>query len=339
MHLVSRFIILTLILILGMLPLSAQTGQIESNCTVSSVPASYRAAPYALDTFYQKFCLLDGVPVISSASVPDNALKQAYNTAESMLVANPGIAIIFVNNNIRIGVIGANEVVTDMPEYSDLPPDPWDQYRGLGATLFRPLVSGAEENILCYGPGNDPYDGESIWVHEFSHTYKDFGLNYLNTNFQTQLEAAYNNAINQGLWANTYAASNPEEYWAEGVQSYFNVNLSAGTPQSGNGIHNTINLRPELQSYDPVLYNLVDSVFGELEWTPHCPFASTDTDVVDSGGEDDVITPQDVNYVLNRLGLAGGVADVDDDGVVTFSDANDVAFVLGQIVTANPVGE
>ena len=50
------------------------------------------------------------------------------------------------------------------------------------------------------------------------------------------------------LWANTYAATNEQEYWAEGVQSYFDTNIEA---IPSNGIHNHVNTRAELRNIRP----------------------------------------------------------------------------------------
>merc|ERR1719370_1736360 len=62
----------------------------------------------------------------------------------------------------------------------------------------------------------------------------------------------------RGLWANTYAMSTVDEYFAEGTQSFFNVNPYSKTP---NGIHGPTNTKPKLLKYDPVLYGLVKEVF------------------------------------------------------------------------------
>lgn len=45
---------------------------------------------------------------------------------------------------------------------------------------------------------------------------------------------------------------------AEGVQSYFNVNGYADPPD---GLHNRINTRVKLRSYDPELFQLVHDIF------------------------------------------------------------------------------
>ena len=49
--------------------------------------------------------------------------------------------------------------------------------------------------------------------------------------------------IKTDLWKNTYAATNREEYWGEGVQSYFNTNIGSAL---GDGVHNHVNTLKEL---------------------------------------------------------------------------------------------
>ena len=74
-------------------------------------------------------------------------------------------------------------------------------------------------------------------------------------------------AMDNGLWHQTYAATNYQEYFAEGVQSWFNVNKEADPP---NGIHNFVNIRDELKAYDPVLYELISRYFPEEEGKISC---------------------------------------------------------------------
>ena len=52
--------------------------------------------------------------------------------------------------------------------------------------------------------------------------------------------------------------STDREYLAEGAQSYFDCNDEHDPP---NGIHNHINTRTELASYDPQLYRLLQEIF------------------------------------------------------------------------------
>ena len=71
------------------------------------------------------------------------------------------------------------------------------------------------------GNPTDPYNGESIFVHEFAHGIYNLGVTQVDATFAGRLQSAYTSAIGAGLWANTYAGSNVAEYWAEGVQSFF----------------------------------------------------------------------------------------------------------------------
>ena len=129
--------------------------------------------------------------------------------------------------------------------------------RGLGAALAVPLTSGAEENLLYLA--KDPYKGESIFLHEFAHSIKALGIVFLDPSFAERLEAAYDAAMQEDLWDNTYVAVNLEEYWAEGVQSYFDVNLLV---KPSNGIKNFVETREKLKSHDPIHYEIVEEKFS-----------------------------------------------------------------------------
>jgi len=136
-----------------------------------------------------------------------------------------------------------------------IPGDTWDNRArgGLGATKARPVSSGTEENVLCYN--NDPYQAplgvhEDIFLHEFAHSVDLMALEDLNPDFRDAVQAAYDDAVANNLFENTYADDNVEEYWAEGVQTWFNANLESDPP---NGLHNSVNTRAELASYDPAL--------------------------------------------------------------------------------------
>ena len=74
-------------------------------------------------------------------------------------------------------------------------------------------------------------------------------------------------AIARGLWGNTYAATDVEEYWAEGVQGWFDTNATA---LPTNGIHNHVGTRAALQSYDIQLADILTEVFP-TDWRYSCP--------------------------------------------------------------------
>jgi hypothetical protein len=57
-----------------------------------------------------------------------------------------------------------------------------------------------------------------------------------------------------------YAVLNKAEYWAEGVQAWFDTNRTMDHD------HNHIHTRDQLKEYDPVLYQLCQEVFGDSPW-------------------------------------------------------------------------
>jgi len=220
--------------------------------------------PPPTNSFYKKQVDASGIPVVSSSKVPDAALNKVKEVVDKMLSIRQDVLAKMIQNKIKVGIMAQSEVTTDMPEHSDLnkvyPTSNWDQYRGLGATLERPLSSCAEENVLCYGKNIDPYYNEDILVHEFAHSIHLLGIRFVDTAIDAKLQTAFNKAKSKGLWTNTYAGSNYIEYFAEGVQDWFNVNAEA-IPT--NGIHNNINTRDELKSYDLALYTIIKEYFPE----------------------------------------------------------------------------
>lgn len=210
-----------------------------------------------LDPFYRKYTDANGIPVISSSKVREEALLRARSIVIAMMAKRDDVRIKMLEYKARVGIIGATEVTTDMPEYAFLRDDPntdWDERsRGLGGTIWVPLTTGAEENILCLAL--DRYKAEDILIHEFAHAIHGMGIRFVESDFETRLSAIYANAINSGKWQNTYAATNFSEYWAEGVQCWYNVNAQ-NSPSDG--IHNHVNTRSELLQYDPDLYNLIN---------------------------------------------------------------------------------
>jgi hypothetical protein len=224
-----------------------------------TLPPAEVVQAFQLNPFYRKYVDLMGIPIVSSEAVRDAALLEAGYLAHRMLQGRSEIAPEMASRKVRIAVMAVAEFTTDIPEHSDLTPD-WDRRaRGLGATQWRPASSCAEENLLeCPG---DPYRGESILVHEFAHSIHLMALRHLDPTFDGRLESTYQAAMSAGLWSDTYAANNSQEYWSEGVQSYFGCN-----PRVPNASHNDINTRAELRRYDPGLCRLIRQQLGGGRW-------------------------------------------------------------------------
>lgn len=180
-----------------------------------------------------------------------------------MLVNRPDLRQTIARERGRVVVIAESEAITDIPELSHL--RDWDVRRpALHRVPGGPLISMWEPNLLCGDA--DVFPNEDLLVHEWAHMVLLYGVEKQSGGlaFRRMVERAYHSALLAGLWEYTYAASNADEYWAEGVQSWFGLNDPPGN------IHNDINGRIEIEEYDPVLAGLIQEVLGETSVSASC---------------------------------------------------------------------
>jgi len=214
--------------------------------------------------YYTRLCSSGtGIPIVSANVASNESLERTAFLLDSIMVTvDTRVVPAMVANGFRHGVMGRYpyELTTHMPEYSHLDSGFWDERaRGLGGMPSVPLGSSAEENAMCYS--NDRYLGEDITIHEYAHSLHLLGLDYVFPNFSSRLQSAYSNARYYNLWGSGhYAMTDFKEYWAEGVQSFFNANMGSGPTT-----------RSALQSQDPTLYGLVYEVFGNNSFSRTCP--------------------------------------------------------------------
>ena len=236
----------------------------KNSFEVTEIPQEVRNR-LNLDEFHQQHIDLHGFSIIGSAKVSSYALKEAAFLIRKMVGERNDLLSMLNRNKARYVVMAKDEFTTDIPEHSDLKPSQyWDQRaRGLGATFARPAVTCGEENLL--GIKGDPYAKENILIHEFAHALHQMALIQLNPNFQNEIERCYRNAIERKIWDGTYASTNVNEYWAEGVQSWFNTN------RENDRDHGFIDTRKELKKADPQLARLIKEILGDSEWRYQLP--------------------------------------------------------------------
>jgi hypothetical protein len=212
-----------------------------------------------LDPFYKKYTDFDGLPILASEKVSDAGLAEARYLIRRMLAERPDVLKEMARRGVRFVVMAPTEMTTDVPEQRHLKNDPktdWDKRaRGLGGKL----TSCGEENLLNLK--GDRYPRENILIHEFAHAVHRYGVGSLDRKFDVRLKETYRKAMDAGLWKDTYAATNHSEYWAEGVQSYFDCNAP---PRKG--VHNDVDTREKLAKYDSDLFELIDDAFGKNPW-------------------------------------------------------------------------
>ncbi len=241
----------------------AKTTSAEKPPVVTRVPESLH-----LDKFYKKYLDANGISITASWRVPDTAMFQAWRILKFMTGDLPKPVLdAMVKVKTRVSVMARYEGTTDVPEHAHLAADTtlnWDvRARGLGGDLELPLTSCAEENLLAYQI--DKYHAEDILIHEFAHSIHLIGIVQVDTTFNSKLEKLLKQAVAKGKYANTYAKTDIAEYWAEGVQNWFNVNAEAPKPD---GKHNQLNTREELKRYDPDLYQVISQYFSEFKVSP-----------------------------------------------------------------------
>lgn len=225
-------------------------------CVITTPPDSLN-----LDPWYKKYVDVNGIPLCSSWRCPDSALVAGYNTLYAMTsMLSPEVMDAMRRVGTRVTMMARYEGTTDVPEHRHLAEDTtlnWDlRARGLGGDMELPLTSCAEENVLGYQI--DKYHAEDILIHEFAHSIHLIGILQVEPDINDRLQALLDNAIQKGLWSNTYRETDVAEYFAEGVQDWFNVNAEMDHPD---GKHNYVNTREELKERDPGLYNLLALYF------------------------------------------------------------------------------
>ncbi len=235
---------------------------------------------FKLAPFYQKCLLNEGFPIVASGKVDDRALLEADFLMTKMLAHKPEIRKGLIQSRTRFTIMAISEMTTDVPEHSDLKPAKyWNRRaRGLGATKQRPSVSCGEENLLCLH--GDPYGTENILIHEFGHAIHEMGLKVIDPTFDRRLDEAYKAAMAAGLWKGKYASVNRMEYWAEGVQSWFDTN------RENDHDHNHVNTRAEIKEYDAGLSKLLEEIFGDGAWRYQRPEKRSDADKLHFKGFD-----------------------------------------------------
>ncbi len=239
---------------------------------VSQVPVqAFRHDPKAKDgvpAFYTQDVRAHGYPICGSAKVSPYALKEAAYLADLMLAKRPDVREAMIASGSRLCILAHDEFTTDQPEWVWLAKVPVPGFesmstkdyrdaraRGMGGSATDPFCSCAEENLLAYE--GDPYSTECIFIHEFAHNIHLRGLANVDATFDRRVKASFDAAMKAGLWKGKYASVNHHEYFAEGVQSWFDNN------RENDHDHNHVNTRAELLAYDPGLAALCREVFGD----------------------------------------------------------------------------
>lgn len=224
--------------------------------------------PDGIPRFYSQRLSAGGFPIVASSRVSPYAVAEAGHLVTMLLAKRPDVREAMIRSGARLCILAWREFTTDLPEWRWLAKQPASacaglspreyfdaRCRGMGGSETDPFCSCAEENLLGY-PG-DPYATENILIHEFAHSIHLRGMANVDPGFDGRVKQAHAAAVAAGLWQGTYAAVDHHEYFAEGVQSWFDDN------RENDHDHNHVNTRVELEAYDPALAALCREVFGD----------------------------------------------------------------------------
>ena len=88
----------------------------------------------------------------------------------------------------------------------------------------------------------------------------------LDSDFDNRLRKLHEDAASKGLWQGAPAARHRRDYWAAGVEAYFDA---AGSGFPPNRADRPITTREALKAYDPELFALVDETMAyrqHVDW-------------------------------------------------------------------------
>jgi hypothetical protein len=237
---------------------------------------------FRIHSYYTKFTLAREFTVLGSKHVSDAALLKANDTIRKMFAYRHDILKAMIAEGARLVVLGRSEKLSDLPEFKDAKNQAdFDEVRYLDYTPSRKLMVVPEENVLCLE--GEPFAGKCMVVSVFAKgLYHATGLRpvdpdferrrgkqqyelrvkRLDIEFDRRLQKCYEEAMSKGLWKGTGAARNRIEYWAAGVEAYFDA-AGAGLPPSL--ADRPITNRETLKAYDANLFALVEETMAYKE--------------------------------------------------------------------------
>lgn len=233
--------------------------------------------PY--EPYYIYECVSEsGVPVYGSRCLTkgEETVKRAAEIVDTLLSESPAIAEQMVKSGAKLAVYGKGEHAYYVPEHRGGYDEASLYVEGFGGIT----CSITESNVWHWRADNAPdksyttaYVNESILVHEFAHGVKIAGIDMMaDQSLANEYQMVYRHAVAAGLWPDSYAISNSDEFFATMSAIWFNVMNESNASDTWDGVRGPINTRKELYNYDIVTYNFFAKIYPytnlDGEWTP-----------------------------------------------------------------------
>jgi hypothetical protein len=229
------------------------------------------SAPEGVHPFYRKYINADGVVIVSSDNVPDNALLEARKTILFLSSKRPDVHKAMLKYHPRISVMATNETASDLPEFGPGSDGEW----GLGQMPGDPTSLVSVKGI-CF-PENQDYFANAL-MHEFVHMIHNMGMLEAEPKVLDEIYAAYLNAIQKGQFTppedeplegiTPFDAYGDDEYFTHAVNAWYNLDESwpgpwmdvkIGEKGPPSGTH------AELKERDPKIYAVISRFFPKYD--------------------------------------------------------------------------
>lgn len=220
-----------------------------------------------------KYVWCRGFSILGTKSVSEKAMLEADRIIRNMFRYRHDVLKAIIDANVQLVVISPGESPRDIPHVSRIRRK---LFVNKQSALFR--FSTSETNLLK-SAGN-PAAGENLLISDMAllmyyitglrevdpeynkrrHVQQyEKGLERIDRRFDDKVRKLYRSATKRNLWAGTAAMNNRFEYFAEGVQSFFNANqiITSGSDR--------VNTREQLQVYDPDMALFIGDVFKHPE--------------------------------------------------------------------------
>ena len=248
------------------LTLTVKGDKIKDADGKSARSATYTGVP-RVNFYTQTYVSKTGIIVKGDDTVKYESLVLAGDQVDIELgMEGTGIAETLVSYGSSLAVYSPHENVYVLPEHRYGFRTSMYDLEGYGGNLWNNCVSSISETNIHRTRGetadtylNTMYPHENVLIHEFGHMIKSVGIEENpDQSYADRYFAVYEHAVEAGLWPNTYAISNSDEFFATMCAIWFN-NMD-DVSSWNDGTRCPINTRAEMEEYDPTTYDFFKTI-------------------------------------------------------------------------------
>jgi tetratricopeptide (TPR) repeat protein len=213
--------------------------------------------------FYSRNLDCDGIPVRAHAVVDPDALPAACAHIRAMLAHLPNVRANMIAHGSELHLYGEDQHISDLPEYRDERGErKFTSALNSGTKVDIDLMADGLGGIYSACPSVNvlhQHDFRSphaeVCIHEMAHNIMGQGFD---ARMRADIERQYKASLAKGLWRGAYAATNPNEFFAELSAWYFGGQggvdkMAEPVPAPGPAA---------LKAYDPDAFDLIDRLYA-----------------------------------------------------------------------------